>query len=344
MHIFIDESGVFLAPPRPKPRVCCVAALVVGDAVVNDLLADFVQLRDSWAAGRGEIKGSTLQEEQVAQVIALAVRYDALLEICAVDTGRTLDADVSAAKVEQADALRASVNEREFHPNVVRWMNDLADRWERLSNPLMIQLFATVHVAKQVLHEAPTYYAQRTPRELAAFHWVLDRKDRQLTPYEELWMELVCPFLQTESLSDPFALVEGLDYSHMERFRIGTDRFPHLHRLIDEYSHARGKPRPATAWNVKMLLQESVAFEDSAERPGLQLVDVLGNAFSRAMNANLRTDGWGEMGRLMIAAVREAPAAFVGIYPRSVEPIPVTGRQRRIMVQLKRKTKPMIPG
>jgi hypothetical protein len=104
----------------------------------------------------------------MAQTIEVAVRHDALLKICALDTGRHTNEQLAAVRVRQTDTLRAAVTER-HDPDFLRQFHEIAAAWEALSNPLAAQVYATVHVVDQVLAEAPTYYAQRDPTERGSF-------------------------------------------------------------------------------------------------------------------------------------------------------------------------------
>jgi len=343
VHIFIDESGTFTILGNKKPHVCCVAALVVPSSREDAFRRDFTAVRETWQDGHREVKGSRLSEKEVAQSIDVAVKHDALLEICAVDTGRHSVEQVEVARGGQAEKLRAAVTER-HHPNLVRQIHEMAEAWERLPPQLVIQLYATVRVVAQVIHHAPTYYAQRIPAELASFQWILDRKDRSETPYETLWRQLVCPFLQATSLEDPFPRVKEFDYSHMDRFRADLDRFSHLRPELEARAKADSLDEsPPGHIDVVKLVRDGSSFEDSEQSPGLQLVDILANAFARAMNDRLRSDGWRNLGRLMIRQADKFPAQFVEIAMPLDGPLKMlTGRQIRIMERFEERTKSML--
>ena len=78
--------------------------------------------------------------------------------------------------------------------------------------------------------------------------------------------------------------------------------------------------------------------------PGLQLVDILANAFTRAMNDRLRRDGWENLGRLMIRERHKLPARFVEIATanRETPPKMLSGRQARIMEVIESRAKSML--
>lgn len=65
-------------------------------------------------------------------------------------------------------------------------------------------------------------HSQRKPNCLGLFNWSIDAKGKVITEYESLWKDIVMPYVQTKSLSDPFQFTEG-DYSFMERFFVELD-------------------------------------------------------------------------------------------------------------------------
>ena len=94
----------------------------------------------------------------------------------------------------------------------------------------MVQMYTLIRTVGEVIRVAPTYYAQRTPQELARFDWVLDAKDVKPTPFEVLWQKVVSPVLQTEFLEHPPVRVDEFDYSAIERFRMPIPEYllPHI--------------------------------------------------------------------------------------------------------------------
>ena len=74
-----------------------------------------------------------------------------------------------------------------------------------------------------------------------------------------------------------------------------------------------GPPRYGT--DIGKLLRDNLAFRDSRDEVGLQLVDVLAAIMTRALNGSLGDDGWKQLGHLMVRTdhtvwlVRLAPDA-----------------------------------
>src|ERR1017187_987996 len=102
MLIFIDESGNFTIPSSRKRNLSCVGALIIPEAVHNDLVRDFVMVRNSWGGSHQEVKGNTLNEEQTAETISLLVRQGCLFFVCA--TEMSLNSDSMIVKFQRTQA------------------------------------------------------------------------------------------------------------------------------------------------------------------------------------------------------------------------------------------------
>src|ERR1039458_550367 len=76
MHVYIDEAGPFIKP-QTKP-FSLVLALIVPATAQDDLFYEFLRARDQWPQVGVEIKGSTLDETQTAQVAASLTKHDVL--------------------------------------------------------------------------------------------------------------------------------------------------------------------------------------------------------------------------------------------------------------------------
>jgi hypothetical protein len=109
MRIYIDEAGPFVPPNPPRSLFSLILALIIPTAIERDLFDEFLRLRDTWPNQNVEIKGSSLDESQAAQVISLVLRYDTLVEFVALDANMHPDSVVEDFKNRQADAVTASI-------------------------------------------------------------------------------------------------------------------------------------------------------------------------------------------------------------------------------------------
>jgi hypothetical protein len=280
MHVYIDESGNFISTPHS--RVSCVAALAIPSARKDALFAAFARRRQQFSAGVDELKGSTLTEKQIAGVISLLLVHGALLEVCAIDMGIQAEAMTEGFKVKQADKILEHVTPK-HHPSVVAELEALRTQMLALPNQLFLQVILTVGLTRRSLETFINYHAQRTPNELADFFWTIDAKASSLTPSEKLWSSLVLPMLHEGDLG----MFGWADYSHMDRYVMEV---PHV---------IAGRPA-SQGFDLRAIVKRNMRFADSRQEVGLQLVDIVANAFTRALNGRLAEEGWRQLGKLFV--------------------------------------------
>lgn len=299
MYIFVDEAGAFQPPSRPN-QVSCVAALVVPESFLRTLFRRFRRLVGPWkAAAGGEAKGSRLSEEQMASVIGTIRRFDVLLVSVAIDMGLHSDVGVTRHKEEQVHKIRISISEK-IRPHTRDRLEHLASRIQFLPNQLYVQSVLLTKLVEGVLKASTLYYSQRIPRTLGAFSWRLDAKDLTVTNYEKLWVDVVGPFLQTQSLIAPLPKLVGADYSALQRFLGETSVSPeHLRARVTQPS------QPFRYVDIDALMRD-LKFARSHTSTGIQAVDMLAAAIRRACNGTLGEKGWKGLGRLMPTPERGA--------------------------------------
>jgi len=289
MHIFIDESGTFTGVTN-QHNISAVGALIIPDIQLAKVERKYRALRSDLPQERGEAKGRLLSEHQVASVVSMLARYQVLFEITAIDMGLHGAADIDEHKRQQAEGLTINVTDA-FHPNARAGIFALRRRLEEMTQQLYVQSIVTFDVIETVIRHAVLYYCQRIPRELAAFHWVIDGKDKaRITDWESWWSVVVMPMLQTGSLREPMAAIAEGDYSHFDRFRMAIPDYlaPHVPNREAEFGT-----------DLRKLMTEHFRFSSDAE-PGLEMVDILANAVRRAMVGNLGIKGWQDIRGLMI--------------------------------------------
>jgi len=290
MEIFIDESGSFVIPDSPKTKISSVTSLIVPSQYIDDVKSRFVALRQSWEMG-DEVKGSQLTEKQVSDVIKLLRNYAVLVDIVCLDVGVHTAIGVSQFKSTQAGKIVENVTEP-HHESLVEYLNELQNRLNALPNQLFLQAMVSILLVERLLLNGTIYYSQLLPKELARFSWSIDAKNSNSgrTNFEELWTTLLMPFLEC-NYSLP-QLDEG-DYSHFAPFEVEiTDMTDHQKSLQSEQSIG--------GVDIKKLISQNLSFDDSSISEGLQLVDIVSSAFSRAMNGTLGTKGWRHLGALMV--------------------------------------------
>jgi len=298
MYIYIDESGIFRNPQGRDNLVSSVATLAIPESVHDELLDKFKALTSSWNEdSTEELKGSSLDEHQISQIVTLLGRFDVILAPCLVDLGLQTEDDVSAHKNGQAKGVTNKLTPK-HHPNVISEANTLADRIRSLPNQLYVEAVALTEAVSAIIQASLLHFSQSNPDELAAFRWRIDAKDESQTEYEEVWSMIVKPLLQSKSIREPFIFLREGDYSSFERFGVTPEMIEHLK------PHVGPDASPEDFSDVRKIVQDDSRFVDSRDTPGVRLADILANAIQRACNERLRRRGWRNIGCLMIKDVR----------------------------------------
>ncbi|MCK4486086.1 MAG: DUF3800 domain-containing protein [Desulfobacterales bacterium] len=297
MYIYIDESGIFANPNGKDTAVSCVAALVIPEPFQKYIFKSLKHLKKNWGSTREETKGSRLDERQVAQVATLLGKYDVILKACVIDMGTHSDSDIAAHKQGQAEAFTKNITP-EFHPNLVRQLEELKERVRRLPDQLYVQSCVLTSLVESIIKVSTLYYCQRVPSTLASFRWVIDAKADKVTDYEQLWSTVVMPFLQSSSLTKPMICLKGGDYSWFQRKFDMTMPTPPNHLKPGIRSDEPVEPFHCS--DVKKIMTENLSFASSEKELGLQLADIAANAIRRALQGNLQFAGWRDLGKVMV--------------------------------------------
>jgi hypothetical protein len=295
MLIFIDESGNFSIPRLPDKNLSCVGALVVPETAHNDLVNDFVLLRDTWGGPGKEAKGSALQEEQTDQTIALLVAQGCLFFVCATEMSLNSDTVIADFQRRQAEYITESVS-RGHHPLLRRQLFRLRRKFENMPAQLFVQSVLLTDLVRKVIDLASIQFAMKRPCELGAFRWFIDAKDKQKTAYEAAWESMAAGVIQTKNIERPGVAVEEGDYSFFRKSFMDADpKWPHYLPK----PHGRGPFERGMIWNLKKVLYESLSFVNSQNCCGLQMADIATSTFRRALMGRLRLHGYERLGELM---------------------------------------------
>jgi hypothetical protein len=290
MHIFIDESGNFITPPDDRFKVSCVAALVVPSTVLPMLSDDFLRLRDSWGGPPTEIKGSKLNEVQIAEFIRILSKYEVFVEICALEMHGYTKEGLEAYRQGQADRLLQHLTS-DHQESLVADVHETREQLLQVSLQLFVQMYALVGVMEHAVQTALIYYARRRPSELGEFKWFADGKGDAVTWTERLWHRLAIPFIACNR--GPVTLVAEGDYTAFERFAHICHELPYQLKMMGVK-----RETPLVVYDANLIYGEHFTYCDSRDCVGLQMVDIVASTFQRAMNGKLQPDGWAMLGRL----------------------------------------------
>jgi len=304
MRVYIDEAGVFLPPTSHPYSFSLVLGLIVPSSVEAELFYEFLRLRDSWPSQAVEIKGSSLDERQAAEVIELVGRHGALVEFFAIDMDTHRAVVVDDFKARQSLNVVANLT-AEHHENIVRLFRGQACAIQNMPNQLFLQAFLTIKLIQEIIQVGTLYFVQRQPKELGDIAWVVDRKDRTITQMEETWTTLILPFSEGHFARKPLQSMIGADYSHFERYRftaLDGEMRRHMEWLEKIYS-VPDRLLDNGAVNAKKSLSEQRDFKDSEESLGLQLADMLATILRRALNGHVAPRGWANFGTLLVRKI-----------------------------------------
>ncbi len=210
-----------------------------------------------------------------------------------IDTGDHTVEEVESHRQDGIGAIAANLTQghtEELRANVSK----LQLRMAAFSRPLYCQMMVTLDLLHHVLGETILYHCQRNPKELAAFHWIVDAKGAGLvTDWEDWWSNTLIVWLQAMSIKRPSNMLRGGDYRHFQRFMF--DSVPEYLQGVAPKVVSGESP----GFDLQLLFRESFRFSNSPE-PGLELVDIVTNALRRGLIGNLREEGWLPLRSLMI--------------------------------------------
>ncbi len=302
MRIYIDEAGSFVVPQAQQGSFSLVLALIVPSASEEELFYQFLRLRDGWPKQEVEIKGSSLNETQAAQVIDLLSRFDVLVEFVALDMATHPREVIDDFKLRQAEAITAHVT-REHHPEMVLQLVQIERTIRNMPNQLFVQAELTIQLILKVIQIATLYFVQRQAKELGDIAWIVDRKNHTITEMEETWTTVVLPMGERHFVRMPLDALAEADYSYFARYEIDPttdeDMARHLDWMRVTYGDQRA-PRKGPVIDLKRLLTEQQKFADSRNSLGLQLADMLASILRRALNNRLQPRGWKDFGKLVV--------------------------------------------
>lgn len=342
MRIYIDEAGSFV-PPRSSPHTSfsLVLALLVPAKIEQELFCEFLRLRESWSIQNVEIKGSSLDESQAAQVISLVSAYDVLAQFIALDANTHPDTLVSAFKHRQADAITQSVT-RDHQPDLILELCQLGEAVRSMPNQLFLQSFAMWFLTIKIIREGILYFVQRLPQELGDIGWIIDRKDKTITQMEATWSSLILPMSERIFATESFKTLEGEDYSEfLARYGFTeATADPEMLRHMRWLRSFHGKPDiPIRGIDAKRILTEQRIFQDSRDSLGLQLCDMLAAILRRALNNRLQAAGWKDFGKLLIRQ-RDPSDGFIQLGPG--DDIYMSAHVKKVWQTFDRKAKDML--
>ncbi|MFW9872773.1 MAG: DUF3800 domain-containing protein [Candidatus Thorarchaeota archaeon] len=277
MKTFIDEAEIFTDPTHSDThKVSVVGALTIPDSFYISLKNIFLELKQQWGY-TGEVKGNQLIEEQVRLLVEVLEKHHVLFDAVIVDTKFFTPSIITNHKSQFANTILDNISS--YHSqNVIKQIKALSNTISKLSDQLYTQNLAMTSLVNRSHQLSTLFYAQRIPKELAKFDWIIDAKQKNITKSEKFWKDMLLPCLEGMNIINPMIMLEDADYSHYHKFN--DDQRPEF-------------------GSVNKIVKNLV-FRDSVTEEGLQLVDILTTSLRKALNHKFKIEGWKRIGKLMV--------------------------------------------
>ena len=272
MKIYIDETSVFAVVESKTPSISGVGALVIPDGQEKQLLKHYLKLRATFPLEKGEVKGKRLSEHHVDALVEILRKNGALFEVSVIDMASVSEVDIEYHRQQQVKMLMESITP-EHHPNVHEGVKQLQETLLAMPLQLYIQYVLSSDLIHRTMNHAITYYAQRQPKELNDFSWVIDAKNPSgPTKWEDWWRKVLMAFLQSKSIRDPGIRLISADYSFLEKHYVPNPDW--LPDPVQRGKHPDG--RPDTVMELNGVFGNFTFV--SEVNYGLEMVDILTNA------------------------------------------------------------------
>jgi hypothetical protein len=271
----MDESGTFGG--YHDGSVSVVGALAAPTQRLDLIKRKYTKIRTQLPTDKGEVKGRLLNEKQICQVVKLLVRNNVLFEAVVLDLGFHDKDDVVRYKRNHAEGMLARVDN--FAEPVRGQLRQACTQILSISPQLYLQAIATFELIHTIVYHVPLYFAQREPKELSFFKWIVDGKERaKVTNWEMWWSWYAIGALANMSKRRPAPRLEGVDYSFYDRFKSNDGEEEGI--------------------NVRLLLSDLEFCSEAL--PELELADIVVNATRRALIGTLGEPGWRKIPQLMV--------------------------------------------
>jgi Protein of unknown function (DUF3800) len=303
VETFIDESGQF----TQTTGWSVVSALSLPDSEVGRARRKLAYLTRDWPkAPKGELKGGSLDANHLAALVDLLFARDALLHAVAIDMARESDAGLKDHKRNQCELLTANLTPA-HHSNLVAQVWALRRTLEGMPVQLYVQSILMTELTATVVERITMYFAQRRPRELGNFSWIIDAKDpRRITTQERWWQDTLGPLQESHSRRKPLGRVDDPAFDY--RF------FDKAYEFTKQMWYPDKPSEPITGYDIRKILSDRISFKDSRSDILLQAIDILTSFLRRLLMGRIIEPAVAKLlGRLQIHQ-RPAPNVYQSIH------------------------------
>ena len=307
MHIFIDESGVFLPTPDSN-KWSSVGALVVPDESLQALKEALYKLKTS--NGLKDIEEfkrnrPDCSSESFEIFIESLVQLNCTLHVLSTNGSPTELSELKNYKENIKCSIRNYSSKVASSISIVEKVVNLIDN---LSDQQFSQCMFQSYMLKYLLDKVVLLYAEISPESLSNFRWKLDQKNLKETNYDIVFKHLYSGIVLVSSLSRPGPICLGrqYDYSYflsafspISNKKIEDSLEESLNLFDKDLKHLQ---EALIAIDFNKVLTHDFTLADSKDCFGLQSIDLLVSSVNRCLKQNF-TDNEkmaASLGQLMV--------------------------------------------
>lgn len=307
MHIFIDESGIFL-PTSDANKWSSVGALVVPDESLQALKDALSKLKTS--NGLEDIEEFKRNRPDCSSE-SFSIFLDTLFHLNC--TLHVLSTNGSPTELSETKNYKENIKHsiRKYSSKVTSsasLVEELVNLIDELSDQQFCQCMLQSYMLKYLLDKVVLLYAEISPESLSTFRWKLDQKNLKETSYEVVFKHLYSGIALVSSLSQPGPICLGsqYDYSHfLAAFSPISDK--NIDDTLEESleifeKDLKNLQQALIAIDINKVLTHDFELADSKDCFGLQSIDLLVSSVNRCLKQNF-TDNEkmaASLGQLMV--------------------------------------------
>lgn len=302
MNVFIDESGSFVNADRPG-RWNCVVAYVSPEADRRKLLHALRRLKKKYLSRlrKGELKLREVREPDYFEFLAALANLNGVLFSVAVDAGIETGEAIAKHQLIQAEKIVEHKDKMRYEAARLG-LEEFSEQIRNIAPQLYLQLFCHIYVIHGILKRGILYFVQRYPKLIGKFRWRVDQKNTDMNVFEDSYLKLSLPILQSISLRDPAIHLKEGDYSAFDRYSFPQGKEPTY--LADDYGI-----NMCSGFDLGKFLREDFRFEDSINNHGVQVADLIAAGIRRCLRLGFRDNQTAAvlLGSLMVQDRGEKP-------------------------------------
>lgn len=307
MKIFIDESGAFIPNPS-NPTWSSVGALAVPDESLMRLKEALSELKEAFKLNDNEELKNRPDSSSTAFIKFLDTIYTLNCSLHIVST-KSSSRGLDGVNNHKKSLQNALYNYSEKEPHSLNAVNDTISLIDKLSGQLFTQCLLQSYMISYSLDKILALYSQLSPKSLAKFSWIVDRKNITETNYDKAFKNLYVGTAIVKSLSEPSPMV--LTPRHNYHYFLQSYSYNQHH---DPQSYAKRFEKNIDqikealyAVDLRKILAEDFTLADSKEEYGLQAIDLLISSTNRCLKGNFTNNSLiaQKIGRLTVNSPQE---------------------------------------